>query len=483
MPHRLYLLGTIVLLNYHPPVLISSRAVLHSSNLKMLSEINSSGTATGTDSRSGNKKPHREIWHLVGIVVCYVLTMTLLSMDHMRGPRSWKDLTCPLLLGASCLNKNGQSAYLFGEVNHKENATKATVRNTTNTTKIKATQFHTSTEDKQCETIHEKVLPCTRVQNSTVMQGGLPYRETSLGNVMSLYWAARVVAELGGYNYLLTSSEEFRQEGSFLKFLPTFVSRKKDEARPDELQRFLCHCPTKLQYYHECHYGQSAIAETIRQDTQLALKKYASLRLPDTDNESHILGSFYKPNDWLIYDRCCLLGHQVHGFATLSFYNILPKNGTYTVYTLAGRREGQGEWLCDELHAIRNQHLSQRNPNITIIPLQQSTDKSIDFGRLVFAPNLMIPSAGSSWALWASLANSGRVVTVPNGPIQEEAEENPPGVPDNFEALTNATILYNPEFDKHSAELLGFDNATTTMADFVNTTQGKHAILGCFRHC
>jgi len=48
-----------------------------------------------------------------------------------------------------------------------------------------------------------------------------------------------------------------------------------------------------------------------------------------------------------------------------------------------------------------------------MVDLDQSKDSSIDFGRMVFAPNLLIPSAGSSWALWAGIANAGRVVTVP----------------------------------------------------------------------
>ena len=329
------------------------------------------------------------------------------------------------------------------------------------TTQTKKTENQTQAE--RCDRADEKRIPRTKLNgNETIYQMGV-FFSRNYGNVLSPYWAARVLAELGGYKF---EGKKFGK-GTFMEFLPTKVPAKP--SRKHELERFLCNCPQRLGYYHECPYGHGNIAETIRHDTRMALRQFAAGRSEEEQRKA--LGSMFKKDDWLIYDRCCLLGHSLHGFATLSVYDVLPTEGAYTVYSLSGREEG--EQSCEELHRIRDEYIKSRNPNITIKSFEQSSEIWIDFARLVFSPNLLIPSAGSSWALWAKLANSGRVVTVKNKP-----DDDPSTSPSNFEVLRNATVLYNPEVHAPSAKLLGFDKASDA-----NTWWGKRLLLECYKNC
>lgn len=191
-------------------------------------------------------------------------------------------------------------------------------------------------------------------------------------------------------------------------------------------------------------------------------------------NEAHVPdcvdSSLY--SYFLNFSDASCWGHGFFGFATLSFFDALPTTGNYTIYTMSGRREGFD--LCDDLHAMRDDYIRSRNPHVTIRHLEQSPKLWIDFSRLVFAPNLLIPSAGSSWSLWSKLSNTGRVVTVPY-----VRDEDPSlTYPDNIEVWHNATVLYKPEKHSKSAQLLGFDNVS-----FVGTDEGKKMLFDCYRNC
>lgn len=293
------------------------------------------------------------------------------------------------------------------------------------------------------------------------------------GNNLSKYWVARFFAEKGGYHYAALMG--FWGMDSFLQYLPKVSMAHRNKRDQEAFQRVLCTCPPSLRDIHECNYGTAEIFETIRHDTRKALKKYANRRYrKPSDNRTQLLGEFFGPNDWFIYDRCVILGHSSHGFATLPIYDALPTEGSYTIYTTSGRKENMGGMLCDELHKIRDEHILKRNPNVTIRTIDQSADRSIDFGRLVFAPNLLVPSAGSSWALWASLANPGRVVTV----RFKQNHHDVSVFPDNFDVRSNVTVLYGPDVNGESKRLLGFDRPEDAA-----TPEGKQKLFDCFRNC
>jgi len=358
-------------------------------------------------------------------------------------------------------------------------ATKATSR------AVSASRVVSSLEG--CDSIETKAktIERTRVAHLPFMQRPVILQHDNLGwdlgNWQSHYWAGRALAELGGYHYW-----RFWVQGveSHLKHLPNFVpcnsnNRHNDSTlRLQHLQRLLCNCNDPLHDLHECQYGHTGIIDTIRRDTRQALVDYGHSRYHrphQSPEKQQLLGEFYGPHDWLIYDRCQMLDHRFHGFATLHpLMDALPQNTAYTVYTILGRREGLGRMLCDVVHEMRKNYIHQHNPNVTMVDLDQSKDSSIDFGRMVFAPNLLIPSAGSSWALWAGIANAGRVVTVP---FQRDFL-NTSLVPSNFEVHVNATVLYNPLHHVPSGKLLGFDDPQDIM-----TLKGKQKFIDCYRNC
>lgn len=103
----------------------------------------------------------------------------------------------------------------------------------------------------------------------------------------------------------------------------------------------------------------------------------------------------FDSNDWLIYDRCNIFGHGEHGFGSIETYDAIPATGSFRVYSLANYARGEDNGLCPELHVLRDEYIKARNPNVRIITLPTS-DMWIDFARLVYAPNVLIPSSGSS---------------------------------------------------------------------------------------
>ncbi|CAB9523612.1 expressed unknown protein [Seminavis robusta] len=315
------------------------------------------------------------------------------------------------------------------------------------------------------------------------------------GNDLSRYYSWRILAELGGYNLEL-ATPIWSIHDSFLVYLPTRAQAKKPKQRV--LQKFLCVCPQDISFVHECDYGVPDIIPTIRREVRIALQQYADAKFKtkrlnnlhgwgnerrlfwnifsgDSRQESkrQLLGQFYDKDDWLIYDRCQILDHVLHGFGTLSVYDVIPSNGSFTIYSLSGRKEGLGV-LCDELQEIRNDYIRSRNPNVTIFELQES-NRNVDFGRLANAPNLLIPSAGSTWALYAALANVGRVVMLP---FQTDNHRLSSKLPPNIKVLQNATVIYNPKYHKEYAKLLGFSDP-----QYATTPKGKELLFDCYRNC
>ena len=142
------------------------------------------------------------------------------------------------------------------------------------------------------------------------------------------------------------------------------------------------------------------ISETIRRDTRAALLAFAA----DEKNNA-VIPDVPRDGSWLIYERCCIQCHPLHGFANLRFFDHLPAvlSPRAKVYTLSqtGTAEGRGG-KCEEIQKIRDSYLAARG--VQVVRLEPRS-KFEDFARLVFSEKVLIPSGGSSWVLWVGLVS------------------------------------------------------------------------------
>jgi hypothetical protein len=230
-----------------------------------------------------------------------------------------------------------------------------------------------------------------------------------------------------------------------------------------------CPCGDSFVYFHRCNYGWGDIYATIRRDTRMALTNYAAAR-PTTERDGY--ATHFQPHDWLIYERCCILCHSEHGFGGVRSYDAISApigGGNFTVFTLTQNQidevgdEGRG--LCHRLHQEARQSIQTRHPQVRFVALE-SAEMWVDHARIVYAPNLLVPSAGSSWALWALLSNDGHVVTVP---MQRHMDTSV--YPQNVQVLTAAGVLY-PDTDDLTA---GVRNDVTA-----DTAEGRDKVIDWF---
>lgn len=281
------------------------------------------------------------------------------------------------------------------------------------------------------------------------------------GNVISPYWAARTIAELGGYDY---RGEAFG-EGTWMYHLPT-----KAKARPQvqsELFNRVCTCD--FEFFHACTYSAGYIADTVATDTRMAIRTHAKT----LSNKTQRAIFDWKRTDWLIYDRCCLVCPP-QGFVNIHAFDVLPQTGNYTIYTLtqknADKHEGAG--LCGKLHQLRDAYIRRHNPNVTIVPLE-GTDIFVDWARCVFFPNLLIPSAGSSWLFYTSLSNTGNV-HVGKPQLREPFDRS--AIPNRIHVFEdNDNVMTPPQ-----AERLLSVTINGTYDDFIATRKGQEAVLNWY---
>ena len=154
----------------------------------------------------------------------------------------------------------------------------------------------------------QKSLPLATISGKTLRSPG-PLIGKNWGNSISPYWAARTMAQLGGYEY---------QGGKFgpntwMQHLPTKAS---PQIPPHELFQNTCRKCTNYHFFHrgECSDGWGHMGETIQRDTRRAIIEY-SKKAPQKENDK--IFNFFKGDDWLIYNRCCVFGHSLHAPAGL----------------------------------------------------------------------------------------------------------------------------------------------------------------------
>ncbi|CAF4985411.1 unnamed protein product, partial [Rotaria sp. Silwood1] len=115
----------------------------------------------------------------------------------------------------------------------------------------------------------------------------------------------------------------------------------------------------------------------------------------------------FTPSEMVMYDRCSeenTIEHSEYGPIGFSAFKCIPKIVTvlYHVYDKA-----QTTFFCDVLRREQIKYLKTIRPDLIIINSPGSIWQ--DFAKLVYAPYVLVIYAGSSFAMWASLANVGHV--------------------------------------------------------------------------
>lgn len=262
------------------------------------------------------------------------------------------------------------------------------------------------------------------------------FHQSRWGNVVAPYWAARTIAEIGGYAYEGVDLAP----GTWMQYLPKKVAAQPP--RPDAYNRTCESCRGNLVHFHECPYGWPDVRKTIVADTRRALDAYSKTRPKNETEQVHFWSS---TNDWLIYERCCILCHHVQGIGNIHSYDVIPTEGNLTVYTLSPPNidEDEGHHLCSSLQSRRNEYIQTRNPQLKIVALEPA-ELWVDFARLVYAPNLLIPSSGTSWGLWSMAANNGTVYTVT--PVRKmTADSIAHASTGNFHVMASVPVVHDPE--------------------------------------
>ncbi len=140
---------------------------------------------------------------------------------------------------------------------------------------------------------------------------------------------------------------------------------------------------------------------------------------------------------------------------------------------MAGREQKEDHFgLCAEFIQSSVKYIKLRNPSVNVTALKPSS-QYVDFARLVFAPNVLIASVGSSWTLWSAiLANNGTVVTlVPMFGTDIEALN----LPQSVTILNDVRAMKNPRDFPDAAREYGIKHGV-----FSNSAEDRQAVLRFF---
>lgn len=211
----------------------------------------------------------------------------------------------------------------------------------------------------------------------------------SWGNSLSPYWTARAIALLSGLSFqanLATST--------WMANLTRYAAANKTRANLAVVEK-LCskNCTLMregkrfkhLRFGHECTDAWTQIVDIIQADTRKALRP-------------HFKG-VVDPREWLLYDRP-FANHPLQGYVDETNTDVVPCDARVIVIRCSG--------LCRHIQLRRIQHLRQKCSTV-IVNTKNMSSREVDFSRLVFTPNVLVGTAGSTWALWSTLANTGNV--------------------------------------------------------------------------
>ncbi|CAF5047904.1 unnamed protein product [Rotaria sp. Silwood1] len=259
-----------------------------------------------------------------------------------------------------------------------------------------------------CKSQISKPLVCNRLSEGRIHVSTnpekvdwIPFVSNNWGNSLSPYWQARGAAFLMGSPFSFSGWNT----PTWIGFLPVSVapvsSNSCVKAYP-ELFRRMCDDPgpeCDMVYAHKCVGAWNYIRNQILQETRSALERWAQL-----NNETKPI---FNSSDMVMYDRCSednTLYHPEYAPIGFSAFKCIPKTVTvlYHVYD-----EAQTTLFCDALRKEQTKYLKAIRPDIAVIPSRGSAWK--DFAKLVYAPYVLVISTGSTFALWATLANVGHV--------------------------------------------------------------------------
>lgn len=288
--------------------------------------------------------------------------------------------------------------------------------------------------------------------DDTVLQlGPYDYRlQASIGNALSSYFGYLSFAVLGGYDFYNPAGFE-EQEAGFLSYLPKYLPTTQPPDRP-AFTTMCMRCGGTLSLVHAtCDYGWSYVAGLARTLIRTALGTYLH---DQTDQGLEFPTFFASSDDWLIYDRMLfpdLVAAPGVGVATISIYDHLPRNKNYTLYILECPRVEGHRKLYEKLLLERDRYFQTNLPRVKVVRLEPSSITE-DFARMVYAPNLLLVTVLSTFGLWAAIASTGNVLTMP---LRADMNFQYDYYPPNVHVLKDQRVIIHPKWHAPSAELLG----------------------------
>merc|ERR1719362_1241340 len=225
----------------------------------------------------------------------------------------------------------------------------------------------------------------------------------SWGNLLSEYWEARGAAALAGVR--LAGAQI--PTDTWLSKLP--FKRDADPAYKDlEAFKDMCNECTGNQFPHECVGKWTRIRQMIRDDTQAALKAFA--------DERHIALPVFHENDMLIHVRLEPDHPQVAWYAKSFFAGLIPESTSRIIILSAEPEWGRPilDSYVDIFHELCPRCSVERS----------SGSQFNDFAAIALAPTVFC--SGSTYCLWAAMANRGRVIMSSH----QIAEEKMPPIDD-----------------------------------------------------
>ncbi len=258
---------------------------------------------------------------------------------------------------------------------------------------------------KPCEAVQADDFTCPRLQQGRIHQHHeskeltwVPFVSERWGNVLSPYWQARGAAHLSGYNF---SCQAFGRH-TWMEHLPTSVRADPQVCPNREAFAMMCHDPgpkcDSMEYAHKCVGAWNHIVPALARDTRRALELAAD----------GVQLATWSDSDLVVYDRCAsdtVGSHDEHAPVGFSAYKLVPQwvQRIFYVFDNVTRKEPQ----CNQIREARIAYIQRLLPHAHI-HLSAGTRQE-DFTKLVFAPNVFVAAQGSSFALWATLANIGQV--------------------------------------------------------------------------
>jgi len=295
--------------------------------------------------------------------------------------------TCPSALDAETVPVEEDGRILLGT----RSTSSGQASSSQQTLRAQASLADTSRQHQLMRLDGENLVPDCPVWNG-IMDGNAVYYNgwyfPAWGNLLSEYWEARGAAALGGVKFI--SSETFPR-GTWLSKLPS--QRDADSALQDSNALIdMCNDCTGGMFPHECIGKWTRIRQTIRDDTQEALKAFS--------DETHIPLPAFHEKDMLVHVRLEPNHPQIAYYAKSFFAGLIP-DGASRIILLSAEPEW-GKPILESYMAIFHELCPQCRVE------RSSGDQFNDFAAIALAPTVVC--SASTYCLWAAMANRGRAV-------------------------------------------------------------------------